>query len=146
MRLRLVDSTGACGLSRQTPTFSLCQDKDSTMMTASQNGSHSVEEELPVILTTDEEGQQHKFQMMDMIEVEGQAYGLLLYLRDGQSEEDTNEEGYEEEFVIMRIVEEDGEQVFESIEDDEEFEKVLAYVEAMDDEDDDEEEEPFDAN
>ena len=40
----------------------------------------------------------------------------------------------------MRYTEEDGESYFETIEDDEEFEKVAQYVETLDDEDIDEEE------
>jgi hypothetical protein len=109
-------------------------------MTASQNGNSGVDES-PVIFTTDEDGVEHKFQMIDMIEVEGQMYGLLLYLggdEEGASEE-AKEEGYDEEVVVMRIMEENGEQVFEAIEDEEEFERVLAYVEQMELDEDEEE-------
>ncbi len=104
-------------------------------MSLSQNGS-SAAEDSPVIFTTDEEGMEHRFQMIDMIEVEGQTYGLLLYLTDN---EEDSEEGYNEEIVVMRIVEENGEQVFEAIEDEDEFEKVVAYVEQMDEDDDEDE-------
>ncbi len=106
-------------------------------MSASQNGNSGFDE-APVIFTTDEEGVEHRFQMIDMIEVEGQMYGLLLYL--GEQDDADVEEGYDEEVVVMRIIEEDGEQVFEAIEDEDEFERVLAYVEQMElDEDEDEE-------
>lgn len=104
-------------------------------MTASQNGSGGVDDS-PVIYTTDEEGMEHRFQMIDMIEIEGQLYGLLLYLGN-EGEEAPAEEGYDEEVVVMRIVEENGEQVFEAIEDEDEFEKVVAFVEQMEDEDED---------
>ncbi len=105
-------------------------------MPPSQNGN-SGDDESPVIFTTDEEGIEHRFQMIDMIEVEGQLYGLLLYL--GSQQETEQEEGYEEEVVVMRIVDENGEQVFEAIEDEEEFEKVVAFVEQMEDDEEDEE-------
>jgi hypothetical protein len=108
-------------------------------MSPSQNGTHGAEEP-PVIYTTDEEGVEHCFQMIDMIEVENQLYGLLLYLgeQEAMEKEESDDEGYDEEFVIMRIIEENGEQIFESIEDDEEFERVVAFVEQMDDEDEEE--------
>lgn len=108
-------------------------------MSPSQNGNSGVDES-PVIFTTDEEGLEHRFQMIDMIEVEGQMYGLLLYL--GNQEEPELEEGYDEEVVVMRIIEEDGEQVFEAIEDEDEFEKVVAFVEQMESDEDDEEDDP----
>lgn len=106
-------------------------------MTVSQNGCNG-NTESPVIFTTDEEGEEHRFQMIDMIEVEGQMYGLLLYLGKEDEAEAVVEEGYDEEVVVMRIIEEDGEQVFEAIEDEDEFERVVAYVEKMEAEEDDE--------
>lgn len=113
-------------------------------MTPSQNGHSGTDvDESPIIFTTDEEGVEHRFQMIDIIEVEGQLYGLLLYL--GEEGTPEPEEGYDEEVVVMRIVEDDGEQVFEAIEDEEEFEKVLAYVEQMEDEEDEEEAEEEEA-
>lgn len=105
-------------------------------MSLSQNGSGTTDES-PVILTTDEEGVEHRFQMIDLIEVEGQLYGLLLYLGDQEETAEPEESGYDEEVVVMRIVEENGEQIFEAIEDEEEFEKVVAYVEQMEDEKED---------
>ncbi len=107
-------------------------------MTPSQNGNNGVEES-PVIFTTDEEGVEHRFQMIDMIEVDGQLYGLLLYLGEEGQDEPEVEDGYDEEVVVMRIVEENGEQVFEAIEDEDEFAKVVTFVEQMEDEDDEEE-------
>ncbi len=104
-------------------------------MPPSQNGS-SATDESPVIHTTDEDGAEHKFQMIDMIEVDGQIYGLLLYLGE-DDKEPVAPEGYDEEVVVMRIIEENGEQVFEAIEDEAEFERVLAYVEQMDEDEDD---------
>jgi len=105
-------------------------------MSPSQNGTNAGDEP-PVIYTTDEEGVEHCFQMIDMIEVDEQMYGLLLYLGE-EEEAEKKDDGYDEEFVIMRIIEENGEQIFESIENDEEFEKVVAFVEKMGDEEEDE--------
>ncbi|MCA9798017.1 MAG: DUF1292 domain-containing protein [Cyanobacteria bacterium HKST-UBA04] len=105
-------------------------------------------EEGAVIVTTDEDGKQHYFELLDSLEVDDQLYGLLLYLGDEEKQEgggddaadksSDDEDGYSEEFVIMKIVQEaNGDHVFESIEDDEEFERILAIVERLADEDDD---------
>lgn len=112
-------------------------------MTTAQNGTTSLEDSPTIISTTDEDGQQHYFQMIDLIEVEGQAYGLMLYLGETEDNAAQNEEGYEEEVVVMRIVDEDGEYVFESIDDDKEFDRVINYIETLDD---DEEEEDTENN
>jgi uncharacterized protein YrzB (UPF0473 family) len=99
------------------------------------NGDTVTSQEAPIIYTTDEDGKEHRFQMIDMIEVEGCQYGLLLYLTAedaaGEPGDDMNEE-----VVVMRILEENGEHVFEAIEDEDEFERVVAYVEQMDTEED----------
>ena len=47
------------------------------------------------------------------------------------------EEG--DEVVLMKLTQDGEEYLFETIDDDEEFEKVAAYVESMEDEDEDEE-------
>ncbi len=45
---------------------------------------------------------------------------------------DGDDEGYDEELVIMRLVtDEDGDDIFEAIEDDAEFETVVSAIEAM---------------
>jgi hypothetical protein len=116
---------------------------------ASTNGNSpaSAEEESPIISTSDEEGVHHQFQMVDMVEIEGQQYGLLLYLgeedengalkpkvaEEASSDDDSDEED-DDEFVIMRIEEEDGASVFISIDDDDEYERIIQYFE-MEDED-----------
>ena len=98
---------------------------------ASLDDTLSIESE-PIIYTTDEEGKNHAFQMVDMIEVEGQPYALLLYLGEGDENAEFNTEDEDQEMVVMRVIEEEGDQVFEMIEDDAEYEKVLAYLEAED--------------
>ncbi len=121
----------------------------------SSNGTHATpgEDDMPVIYTTDEEGKQHCFQMMDELEVEGQRYALLLYLGEDEESEkegdkpekaehvhgegcshdddDDDEDSADEEFVIMRVVMQDGDKIFETIDDDDEFERVLSYVENL---------------
>lgn len=83
----------------------------------------------PVIVMTDEAGADHRFQVIDMISVDGQLYALLLYVGGpGERQDDT------EDVVVMRVREENGEQIFKTIDDETELDRVLAYVDQLDDE------------
>ena len=93
--------------------------------------------ETDIIETTDEDGQVHIFEKISELEVDGQEYALLIYKGnsfDGEAEE-KKDEGYEEEVVVMKISYEDGQEVFEAIEDEAEFEKVVAYIDSLEDDD-----------
>lgn len=79
-----------------------------------------------IIETIDENGNVIKFELFDIVEVDEQEYALLLPV--DEEEEST-------EVVLMRLSKEGEEYLFETIDDDEEFEKVAAYVESMKDED-----------
>ncbi len=97
-------------------------------------------EETDIIETTDEEGQVHIFEKISELEIEGQEYALLIYKGnsvDEEAAEKSEEEGYEEEVVVMKISYEDGQEVFEAIEDEDEFNKVVAFIDTLEDEDGD---------
>lgn len=86
-----------------------------------------------IITLEGEDGTSYNCQILDIIEFEGQEYGILLKLK-GQGEEPApvNEDGDEEEsLVIMRLLQRDDQSIFRTIESDEEFEKVVAYVEEL---------------
>lgn len=74
-----------------------------------------MEEEVEVLeyTLTDEDGNESKFELIGKIELDGNEYVALLPVG-----EDT------EEFVILKCVMEDGELSFDTIVDDEEFDKV----------------------
>lgn len=80
-------------------------------------------EEDQIIETVDENGKVVKFELFDVVEVDEQEYALLLPLEENN-----------DEVVLMRLTKDGEEYLFETIEDDEEFEKVATYVENMDDE------------
>ena len=80
-------------------------------------------EEDQIIETVDEKGNVVKFELFDIVEVDEKEYALLLPI-----EEDS------EEVVLMRITKDGEEYLFETIDDDEEFEKVANYVENMEEE------------
>lgn len=112
-----------------------------------ENGRFSAD----LIETTDEEGNVHVFEKVDEYEFEGRRYALLIYQggEDEAAEENEEElesangngngEGYDEEVVVMRIVQEEDGDVFEAIEDEAEFERVVQFIEqaGADDEDND---------
>jgi uncharacterized protein YrzB (UPF0473 family) len=83
------------------------------------------EEENNIIEITDDEGNTIKCELYDIIEFENNQYAVLLDV-------DTDEEN--PEMVLMRYTEEDGESYFETIEDDDEFERVSEYIENLEDE------------
>jgi hypothetical protein len=106
-----------------------------------ENGrtDNGVYNETDIIETTDEEGQVHIFEKVSELEVDGQEYALLIYKGnsyDAEGEE-KKDEGYEEEVVVMKISYEDGQEVFEAIEDEAEFERVVAYIDTLEDDDSD---------
>lgn len=78
----------------------------------------------------DDDGTVIKCELYDIIEFENKQYALLV-------EADSEDE--EPEVVLMRYTEEGEESYFETIDDDEEFEKVSAYIETLDTENEDEE-------
>ena len=96
-----------------------------------------------IIQTEDEEGNLHNFELIDIIEVDDQEYGILLYVDEEAAKADDEDE--EEELAIMRLIKDGDGYIFETIEDEAEFEKVSAFVEAelnaeLDDEDEEEDE------
>ena len=82
-----------------------------------------------IIETIDENGNLIKFELFDIVEVDEKEYALLLPVDE--------EEG--DEVVLMRLSKDGDDYLFETIDDDDEFEKVAAYVESMEDEEEDEE-------
>ena len=88
-------------------------------------------EENDIIEMTDEDGNVIKCELYDIVEVEGKQYAVLA--EEGADEEET-------ELVLMRMVENgDSDEVFfETIDDDDEFEKVQEYIESLAEEEIDE--------
>lgn len=106
--------------------------------------------ETKIIRTQDENGDIYSFELIDVVEFNGQEYGLLVHVdeegEEGKPKEKEacdcgcGEDDDEEEVVIMRLNKEDDSYVFETIEDDEEFNKLIEYIESEEDEDDEDEE------
>jgi len=95
------------------------------------------EDEKVVLL--DEEGQEHEFAFIDVLEVDGARYAVLAPVEDLENDNDE-----ETEAVILKIgKDENGEDILSDIENDEEWEKVVAQwqelIESEEEESEDEE-------
>lgn len=78
----------------------------------------------------DDDGTTIQCELYDIVEFDGKQYAVL-------AEKDSEDE--EPELVLMRYTEEGEESYFETIDDDDEFERVSEYIENLDTEDEDEE-------
>lgn len=84
-------------------------------------------DEVQEIVLVDEEGVEHHFNLVDVVMVDDQRYALL-----------EPQEGDEEGAFVFRVeADEDGEDQLVEVEDDAEFERVVAALEALDDMDHD---------
>lgn len=88
------------------------------------------EENENVIQITDEEGNIIECELYDIIDFENKQYAILL--------ETDHLEDEDPEVVLMRYVEEGEESYFETIDDDDEFEKVSEYIENLEAEENEE--------
>lgn len=88
--------------------------------------------EQQIIELIDEDGETNQFELIDIVEFEGKEYGLLLPYEDEDETLIDNDE--EKEVVLMRLNKIMNEYVFETIDSDEEFEKVAEYINSFDEE------------
>ena len=85
-----------------------------------------MDEEKQLIETQDENGNIVSFELFDIVEFEDKEYALLL-----PAEEADNEEA---EVVLMQLSKDGEDYIFETIDDEEEFERVAQYIESLEDE------------
>ncbi|MEL7566397.1 MAG: DUF1292 domain-containing protein [Dehalobacterium sp.] len=87
------------------------------------------------VVLMDEDGAEHEFEVLDIIEVDGAEYAVLFPVEEGENDEEADEA------IILKIgTDENGEEILHEIEDDEEWEKVAdAYDSMMEDEAEEEE-------
>lgn len=74
------------------------------------------------IVLIDEEGAEHQFEIIDMLEVDGANYAVLFPVE---------EEDGDEAIILKAGVDENGEEVLFEIEDDEEWEKIADIYQEM---------------
>lgn len=86
-----------------------------------------IEDKDNLVETVDEDGNIITFRLFDIIEFENKEYALLLPADSDDDEEDS-------EIVIMKLIKEDEEYSFETIDSDEEFDRVSTYLEELSEE------------
>ena len=83
-----------------------------------------------IISLTEEEGNEYDFEILDRLETDNGDYVALLPVYDDPQKE-LDESG---DLVIMKIGEEDGEEYFENIDDDDEYDTVAdAFIARLQD-------------
>lgn len=89
-------------------------------------------EEFEVLILIDDDGQEHSFELIAELEIEGNSYVVVAPI-----DEDSDDEEEEVEITILRATyDEEGNMYLEDIEDDEEWEKVAdAWQELVESED-----------
>jgi uncharacterized protein YrzB (UPF0473 family) len=93
------------------------------------------DEEFPILVLVDEDGEEHEFELLAELDIDDQSYRVLIPFSEEEEEADEDEEV---EVVILKVVyDEEGNEFLGDIEDDEEWEKVAdAWQELADSEDD----------
>ena len=81
-------------------------------------------EEIEVYTLEDEEGNESEFTLIKRMEIDGQAYVAFEPFEEDDVEDD------EDSFVILKVLNENGEEIFVTIEDDDEFDKIADIFEA----------------
>jgi uncharacterized protein YrzB (UPF0473 family) len=81
----------------------------------------SSENESALVTLQGEDGQSYPCQLLDLFEFNDKSYALLL--RSGEADDEGS-------LVIMQLVEKEGQTLFRTIESDEEFERVVAFLQA----------------
>ena len=88
-----------------------------------------------IITVTDEEGNEFELELLDDIEFEGKEYSVLV--PSNIDEMDSNDPDFG--LIILARVIEDGEEVFVSVDDDAELDRVYDYYMSLEDEEETEE-------
>jgi len=72
---------------------------------------------------TDEDGVESEYELIGSLDVDGQTYVALIPVEENDDDSD------EANYVILKVAKENGEEIFETIEDDEEFDRVADIFE-----------------
>ena len=89
--------------------------------------SEQNEEKIERFTLTDEDGKEMEFELIGSGEVDGVMYYAMI---PAEEADDENRDSYE--YVILRsVVDENGDESLESIDDDEEFDRIADYFDDM---------------
>ncbi len=93
-----------------------------------------LEEDETLITLEGDDGNAYACQLIDVFEFEKQEYALLLKMPEaGQAPLPSPPEGEQGEgsLIVMRLTQRDDQCIFQTIEDDKEFERVISYIEEL---------------
>lgn len=104
------------------------------------DNKNPAEQDENLITLEGDDGHSYSCQLIDVFEFEKQEYGLLLKVGDSADSEQKTpgggnnkevEQDDEGSLVIMRLIQKDDQCIFQTIENDQEFERVISYVEEL---------------
>ncbi len=84
-----------------------------------------------IIEITDEDGEKFEVELIDMVTVDDVEYAVLAPIEEHHCDHEDCDCG---DYVLMRVKRDGEEYSFETIDDDDEFEKVAAYIDELADE------------
>ena len=99
-----------------------------------------VEQDETLITLEGDDGNSYSCQLIDVFEFEKQEYALLLKVtelakktpvKSSKAEGGQEDEEAEGSLVVMRLIQRDDQYIFQTIENDQEFERVISYVEEL---------------
>ncbi len=93
------------------------------------NNEAQTQQEEAIITLEGEDGHSYSCQILDIFDFESQEYALLLKM--GEPKVEGAEEDEEGSLVIMRLIQREDQSIFQTIESDDEFERVVAHVEEL---------------
>ena len=90
--------------------------------------------EIAILTLTDEDGNDRDFEVVDTLDYEGNTYYALQEYFENVADLDNRDENDDIEILILKRIVEDGEESFDTIEDDDLFDKLTAMFDARMDE------------
>ena len=102
--------------------------------------AEELDNEITILTLTDEDGTDRDFEVVDTLDYEGNTYYALQEYFENVEDLDDRDENDDIEILILKRIVEDGEESFDTITDDDLFDKLTAMFDARMDEEEDSEE------
>ena len=102
--------------------------------------AEELDNEITILTLTDEDGTDRDFEVVDTLDYEGNSYYALQEYFENVEDLDNRDENDDIEILILKRIVEDGEESFDTITDDDLFDKLTAMFDARMDKEEDSEE------
>ena len=102
--------------------------------------AEELDNEITILTLTDEDGTDRDLEVVDTLDYEGNTYYALQEYFENVEDLDNRDENDDIEILILKRIVEDGEESFDTITDDDLFDKLTAMFDARMDEEEDSEE------